>query len=89
MAKKGQKDESKYQHELTIDGTTIIRKTKTINSRRTANKEYENKIEQLTVRLPQGSREELNKYVAESKKYSSVNTMIKALLEKEIGHSLD
>ena len=89
MAKKGQKDESKYQHELTIDGTTIIRKTKTINSRRKPNKEYENKIEQLTVRLPQGSREELNKYVAESKKYSSVNTMIKALLEKEIGHSLD
>ena len=38
MAKKGQKDESKYQHELTIDGTTIIRKTKTINSRRKANK---------------------------------------------------
>ena len=89
MAKKGQIDESKYQHELTIDGTTIIRKTKTIHSRRKANKEYENKIEQLTVRLPQGSREELNKYVAESKKYSSVNTMIKALLEKEIGHSLD
>ena len=82
-------DESKYQHEVTINGTTVIKETKTINSRRKANRKYENKIEQLTVRLPQGSREELNKYVAESKKYSSVNTMIKALLEKEIGHSLD
>lgn len=89
MAKKGQKDESKYQHELTIEGTTIVKKTKTINSQRKASKEYEKKVEQLTVRLPQGSRDELNKYVAESKKYSSVNTMIKALLEKEIGHSLD
>lgn len=94
MAKKGQKDESKYQHQVTddslniIDGT-IIRKTKTVNSRRKANKEYEKKIEQITVRLPQGSREKLNKYIVESKKYNSVNAMMKELIENELGESLD
>lgn len=94
MAKKGQKDESKYQHQVTddslniIDGT-IIRKTKTVNSRRKANKEYEKKIEQITVRLPQGSRDKLNKYITESKKYTSVNAMMKELIENELGESLD
>ena len=54
-----------------------------------AAKEYENKLEQLTVRLPQGSRKKLNDYVAESNKYSSVNAMIKELIEKEIKQKLD
>ena len=82
-------DESKYQHEVTIDGTTVIKKTKTINSRRKANRKYEQKFEQVKVRLPQGSKEKINKYVAESNKYSSVNAMLKALIENEIGETLD
>lgn len=89
MAKKGQIDESKYQHEVTIDGTTVIKKTKTINSRRKANRKYEQKFEQVKVRLPQGSKEKINKYVAETNKFSSVNAMLKALIENEIGETLD
>ena len=82
-------DESKYQHEVNINGTTVIKETKTINSRRKANRKYEQKFEQVKVRLPQGSKEKINKYVAESNKYSSVNAMLKALIENEIGETLD
>lgn len=82
-------DESKYQHEVTIEGTTIVKKTKTRNSQRKAIKEYEQKFEQVKIRLPQGSRDKINKYLSESKKYASVNAMLKALIENEIGHSLD
>lgn len=94
MAKKEKNNQSKYQHEiiddsLNIINNTIIKTTKTANSQRKAIKEYEKKIEQLTVRLPLGSRDILNKYIAETNKYSSVNAMIKALLENEIGKTLD
>ena len=82
-------DESKYQHEINIYGTTVIKKTKTINSQRKANQKYDKKIDRFTFRLPQGSKEKINKYVTESNKYSSVNAMIKALLENEIGETLD
>ena len=89
MAKKGQIDESKYQHEVTIDGTTVIKKTKTINSRRKANRKYEQKFEQVKVRLPQGSRDILKKYVKSNDMFTSVNEMIKALIEIEIGQALE
>lgn len=88
------KNDSNYKHDVTdkglmIENNKIVRTTKTINSQRKAAKEYENKLEQLTVRLPQGSRKKLNDYVAESNKYSSVNAMIKELIEKEIKQKLD
>lgn len=88
------KDDNNYKHDVTdkglvIENNKIIKTTKTINSQRKAAKEYENKLEQLTVRLPQGSRQKLNDYVAESNKYNSVNAMIKDLLEKEIKQKLD
>ena len=89
MAKKAQIGKSKYQHEVTINGTTVIKETKTSNAQRKANQEYDKKIDRFTVRLPQGSKEKINKYVTESNKYSSVNAMIKALLENEIGETLD
>lgn len=80
-------DESKKQ--LVIHATTEqVIDTNTYNSQRRAIKKYESKVEQLTVRLPQGSREQLNEYIKSNGKYSSVNAMIKALLENEIGHSL-
>ena len=82
-------DESKYQHEVNIDGATIIKKTKTINCQRKAIKEYEKKIEQLTVRLPIGSRDILKKYVKSNDMFTSVNEMIKALIEIEIGQALE
>lgn len=92
MAK--QRDESNYIHDvsddsLAIENGKIVRRTKAINSHRKAAEKYEKKFEQLTVRLPQGSREILNDYVAKSDKYSSVNTMIKDLIEKEIKQKLD
>lgn len=81
-------DESKKQLVVQATQEQVI-DTNTYNSQRKAIKKYESKIEQLTVRLPQGSREQLNEYIASNNKYSSVNAMIKALLENEIGHSLD
>lgn len=81
-------DESKKQLVIQATEEQVI-DTNTYNSQRKAAKKYEGKIEQITVRLPQGSREQLNNYIASSNKYSSVNAMIKALLENEIGHSLD
>lgn len=81
-------DESKKQLVVQAIQEQVI-DTNTYNSQRKAIKKYESKIEQLTVRLPQGSREQLNEYIASNNKYSSVNAMIKALLENEIGHSLD
>ena len=89
MAKKAQIDKSKYQHEVTINGTTVIKETKTSNAQRKANQEYDKKIDRFTVRLPQGSKEKINKYVTKSNKYSSVNEMIKALIEIEIGQALE
>ena len=82
-------DESKYQHEVNIDGATIIKKTKTINSRRKANRKYEQKFEQVKVRLPQGSRDKINKYIKSNDVFTSVNEMIKALIEIEIGQALE
>lgn len=94
MAKKGQKDESKYQHEvvdnsLDIVNDTIIKKTKTINSQRKAIKKYEQTVEYVGIRLPKGSKAKINTYITESKKYKSLNAMIKVLIEKEIGQTLD
>ena len=94
MAKKGQKDESKYQHEVTDDSLdivndTIVRKTKTINSQRKAIKKYEQSVEYVGIRLPKGSKAKINQYITESQKYKSLNAMIKSLIEKEIGQSLD
>lgn len=88
------RNEGNYKHiikddKLEIVGDKIQATTKTINSQRKAMANYEKKVEQLTVRLPQGSRGKLNDYIASSDKYSSVNNMIKSLLENEIGQSLD
>lgn len=86
------RDEANYKHDvsdkgLTIENNKIVKAT--TNAQRRASKKYENKIEQLTVRLPQGSREAIKDYVAKSKKYDSVNSMIKDLLEKEMKIKLD
>lgn len=88
------KNDLNYKHDvsdksLVIESGKIVKTTKTANAQRRAAKEYETKVEQITVRLPQGSREIINNYVANSKKYDSANAMIKALLEKEIGQKFD
>lgn len=88
------KNELNYKHDvsdksLVIENDKIVKATKTGNWIRKASKKYESKLEQLTVRLPLGSREIINNYVASSKKYDSANAMIKALLEKEIGQKFD
>ncbi len=88
------RNESNYRHDindnsLTIEDNKIVKATKTLNSQRRAIQNYEKKVEQLTVRLPQGSREKLNSYIANNSKYQSVNAMIKDLIENEIGESLD
>lgn len=62
--------------------------TNTYKTQRQASKKYETTIEQLTVRLPKGSKKQLTDYLESTNKYNSVNAMIKALIEKEIGHSL-
>lgn len=87
------KNDLNYKHDvsdksLVIESGKIVKTTKTANAQRRAAKEYETKVEQITVRLPQGSREIINNYVANSK-YDSANAMIKALLEKEIGQKFD
>lgn len=81
-------DKSKKQLVIQATEEQVI-DTNTYESQRKAIKKYESKVEQLTVRLPQGSRAKLNEYVSKSDKFSSVNTMIKTLLENEIGQSLD
>ena len=88
------KNELNYKHDvsdksLIIESGKIVKKTQTGNWTRKAAKTYESKLEQITVRLPKGSREIINNYVANSKKYDSANAMFKALLEKEIGQKFD
>ena len=90
MAKKETNNNSKYEHEilddsLNIVNNTIVKKTKTANSQRKAIKQYE----QVKSRLPIGSRDKIKKYVTESNKYTSVNSMFKSLVENEIGETLD
>ena len=94
MAKKETNNNSKYEHKklddsLNIVNNTIVKKTKTANSQRKAIKQYEQKFEQVKIRLPIGSRDKIKKYVTESNKYTSVNSMFKSLVENEIGETLD
>lgn len=58
---------------------------KTTDAQRRAAANYEKKVEQITVRLPVGARDKLNNFIMHSDKYDSVNSMIRILLEKEIG----
>lgn len=82
---------NKALKQLTIEAREeAVKDTDTYISQRVASANYEkNKVEQITVRLPKGSRKILQDYVASSGKYESVNAMIKALLESEIKQSLD
>ncbi len=82
---------NKELKQLVVEATEGFTKdTKTYKSQRVASANYEkNKIEQITVRLPKGSRQVLQDYVDNSDKFKSVNAMIKALLEAEIGQTLD
>ena len=87
-------DANNYVHDISDDklsivGDKIVKKTKTGNPQLEAVKKYEQKFEQLTVRLPKGSRDKLQDYISGSDKYKSVNAMIKDLLEKEIKQTLD
>lgn len=80
----------------------------TYHSQMAAVNKYEEKnkdIEQVKVRLPKGSQDKLNEYVAkkaeefpEDPRYSSftgkywrpsVNALIRSLIEEELGESLD
>ena len=83
-----QSDKTKKQLVIPATNEKIV-DTNTYNSQRRAIKKYEGTIEQITVRLPKGSRNKLNEYITRTGKYKSVNTMIKSLLETEIGFSLD
>lgn len=65
-------------------------------SKQKANKKWEGKVEQLTVRLPEGSRDKLKEYVEQkaknepdNPKYNSLNALIKYLLTEETGITLD
>lgn len=94
MEKKEENNKSKYEHEilddsLNIVNNTIVKTTKTANSQRKAIKQYEQKFEQVKIRLPIGSRDKIKKYVTKSNKYSSINAMLKSLIENEIGENLD
>ncbi len=82
---------NKALKQLTIEAREeMIKDTDTYISQRLASANYEkNKVEQITVRLPKGSRKILQDYVTKSGKYESVNAMIKALLESEINQSLN
>ena len=94
MAKKETNNNSKYEHEilddsLNIVNNTIVKKTKTANSQRKAIKQYEQKFEQVKIRLPIGSRDKIKKYVKSNDMFNSVNEMIKVLIEIEIGQALE
>lgn len=65
-----------------------IIQTDRYNSKRESVKKYLENFEQITFRLPKGSKDILKDYVKRSGKYESVNAMIKDLLEKEIGQEL-
>ena len=88
-------DESRYCHELKINDSVniidgaIIKETKTANSQRKAIKQYEQKFEQVKIRLPIGSRDKIKKYVKSNDMFNSVNEMIKTLIEIEIGQALE
>lgn len=86
MPAKGSHNESLRRDAITKDGKT----KRVFISQDTASANYEkNKVEQITVRLPKGSRQILQDYIDNSGKYKSVNAMIKSLLEAEIGQTLD
>lgn len=89
MPAKGSGDKALKQ--LVVESTEGYTKdTDTYISQRVASANYEkNKIEQITVRLPKGSRQILQDYIDNSGKFKSVNAMIKSLLEAEIGQTLD
>lgn len=55
-----------------------------------ASKEYDkNNVDNIRVRVPQGWKEQMQSYVADSDKYSSVNGMICDLIQKEVGIEVD
>lgn len=50
-----------------------------------ASKQYDqNNVDNIRVRVPKGWKEQMQKYVSDSDKYSSVNGMICALIKQEI-----
>lgn len=75
------------------------------HSQKRQSTEFEKKVEQITVRVPEGSRAAITKYVEdkaaadpENLRYSnyngkayrpSVNALIRALIEEEMGVNLD
>lgn len=66
-------------------------------SKKQADARYEkNTIEQLTVRVPKGTRDLIKEHQErmlrehpDAEKYQSVNKMLNALIEEEIGQKLD
>lgn len=57
-------------------------------------KEFENKYDRIGVRLPAGAKDVINEYLATKRsedpiKYKNLNSFIKALIEKELGHGFE
>ena len=51
-----------------------------------ASKQYDkNNVDNISVRVPKGWKEQMQDYVTNTDKYNSVNSMICDLIQKEVG----
>lgn len=83
MPPKGYKDMSKYKAKNKDDNSKKFNKT--IRSRLDANEKYDNeKVDNIRVRVPRGMKEQMKKYIQDTKKYTSLNNMIVELIKKEM-----
>ena len=82
MPAKGQYNMDLYKKkEIVVEGTN-----KTVRSQLKASENYDrNNVDNVRVRVAKGWKEQMQEYVKETDKYSSVNDMICQLIKKEIG----
>lgn len=83
MSVKGTKDMNKYRAK---DREEVQEFNSTIRSQLNASEKYDKEnVDNIRLRVPKGWKEQMQQYVKDSDKYSSVNAMICDLIKKEIG----
>ena len=83
MPVKGTKDMNKYRAK---DREEVQEFNSTIRSQLNASEKYDKEnVDNIRLRVPRGWKEQMQQYVKDSDKYSSVNAMICELIKKEIG----
>ena len=82
MPAKGSKNMKLYEKKTpVVEGVN-----KTVRSQLRASEKYDKEnIDNIRVRVPKGWKEQIQKYVAITPEYKSVNDLICKLLQKEVG----